>query len=111
MPTILLNETQRTERNALICRLYQEGLSQAAISQRIHISRERVRQILNEAGIMRRPQQRSKNGRQLFLGVLVTKDVKVALQREAEKRGLSMSELTSTMLGELLDACEQQDAK
>jgi len=91
------------ERDAEICRLYvTEEKTLRAIGKQFKLTRERVRQILKQAGIDKN--SRSLTMREEFLGVNLTEDVKEALRTEAERRKVSMSSLTSEMLSDMLVA-------
>lgn len=104
------------ERNDEICKLYTvEGLTTQQCAERFKISRERVRQILRRAGIYRKDRAEQKilglrNGvvetaaRDEFLGVNLSESDKHALRAEAERRGVSMSSLTSDLIKEMLAA-------
>lgn len=92
-----------TERDAEIRRLYvTEEMTLREIGNQFKITRERVRQILKKAGIDKN--SRSLSTREEFLGVNLTEEVKGALRTEAEKRGVSMSSLTSETLSDMLVA-------
>lgn len=89
-----------TDRDDQICRLYAAGATLEYLGSVYTLSRQRIQQIVMKAGIFRGTVQRS--DREEFLGVNVTRDDKKALLREAHRRGLSMSALTSDMIKEML---------
>jgi acyl CoA:acetate/3-ketoacid CoA transferase len=94
----------KVERNEEIVRLYTAGHVPQYLGDLYGISKERVRQILRQAGVALR---RSGNPgedppRSVFLGVGVTDEVKTALREEAKRRGISMSSLTAVALQEML---------
>lgn len=82
------------ERNAEICKLYQEGLKVAALAKRFRLGRQRIYQIIKAGGVWQ-PYEREKK---TFLGVSVNPDTKAALKQRAEEEGVSVSELTSDAL-------------
>lgn len=91
------------ERDALICKEYNDGMTVQLLALQTGLSAERVRQVLRKAGVYN-PQRQVTTDREKFLGVNISEPVKVALRQEAERRGLSMSSLTSDVLkGMLVD--------
>lgn len=104
------------ERNDEICKLYTvDGMTTQQCAERFKISRERVRQILRKRGIYKKDRAEQKilglrNGvvestaRDEFLGVNLSESDKLALRAEAERRGISMSMLTSDLIKEMLAA-------
>ena len=63
------------------------------------LKRQRIKQIVVTAGIWR---ERLPPDRDEFLGVNLSEDDKEALRREAARRGVSMSALTSDLIKEML---------
>ena len=94
----------KTERNAELVSRYLAGDSTEELQTMFKITRARIYQILKEAGISPERQQNA-DGRDQFLGVNLSEPVKDALRAEAQRRGLSMSALTSGMLRDMLVAC------
>ena len=88
------------ERDKRICKLYTEGVTPTELSRQFHLTRSRIIQIIKLSGV---PMQ-NKIFRDEFLGVNLTESVKRSLKDEAEKRGLSMSNLTSKTITEMLDS-------
>lgn len=98
--------TTKTDRNTSICHLYKEGgLTLGQLGQRFHLSRERIRQIVKRAGLTKDDRTAAVSIADEFLGVNIPKDVKLALRKEAHKRGLSMSSVTAKTLREMLTSC------
>ena len=93
------------ERDAEVCSLYISGLSMKALCARAKLSRMSVYQILKKAGVQLRGRTSERSERDEFLGVNVSEPVKSALREEAKRRGLSVSELTSDTLKDMLVAC------
>ena len=89
---------KNAERDRQICRLYSEGKTFSELSHRFKITRSRIQQIVKIGGASHG--KLSKRGE--FLGVNLTESVKRSLKDEAEKRGLSMSNLTSQTITEML---------
>jgi transposase len=86
------------ERNARIVRYYQDGHSISECGVEFRLGRQRVQQILKEAGAWK-PYQKS--DRTEFLGVSVSAETKTRLNAIADKRGVrSVSKLTSDLLDE-----------
>lgn len=92
-----------TERDQHICEEYSHGDSIALLCLKYDLSHGRVRQILRKAGVYTNHQVTT--DREKFLGVNISEPVKTALKQEAERRGMSMSALTSDVLKEMLEAC------
>lgn len=82
-------------RNAEICAYYADGHKLSECASRFKLGRQRVLQILQAAGAWK-PYVRT--DRDQFLGVTVTKPTKDALFEEAERKGVSVSKLTSDIL-------------
>lgn len=93
-----------SERDQHICHEYVDGAAIALLRLKYDLSAERVRQILRKAGVYN-PQQQITTDREKFLGVNISEPVKTALKKEAERRGMSMSALTSDVLKDMLEAC------
>lgn len=96
------------ERNEEICRLYVGGLTLRECGQHFKLSHQRVRQILRRAGVFKRDQLVERSDRDEFLGVNLTEADKIALRAEAERRGVSMSALTSDLIRDMLSTLEAQ---
>lgn len=101
------------ERNKEICTAFVNGATVADCSEQFKLTRERVRQILRQAGVFGdsrvRPQTIGlteglvqSDTRDEFLGVIVSEADKAALRAEALRRGLSMSRLSSDFIKEML---------
>lgn len=94
-------------RDTQMCEQYirekSDGLTLAALGIQHGLSRERIKQILNKAGI-KTDRKVERSMRDQFLGVDLTEEVKNALRTEAARRGLSMSALTSDVVREMLIA-------
>lgn len=96
----------RTERNTRICQQYIDGDTVTAISAAFNLSRDGIYRILRDAGIQRRT--KPSNGRDEFLGVNLSEETKRGLRQEAERRGVSMSMLTSDVLSEMLQSLPKE---
>lgn len=101
------SEKQVSARDIEICRLYigtkdQPGLTLQALGERFHISRERVRQILRRQNVFKKDRIIELSGRDQFLGINITEPVKLALREEAQRRGVSVSALSSETLSDML---------
>ena len=96
-----------SERNDLICQRYVAGATLQEVGRAFHISNERVRQILRKAGVFKTDRRKEVSDRDVFLGVNVSEADKVALRAEAERRGMSMSMLTSDLIKEMLTKVTQ----
>lgn len=104
-----INNTKPNARDVEICRLYignkgQPGLTLQALGERFHISRERVRQILRRENVFKKDRHIELSGRDQFLGINITEPVKLALREEAQRRGVSVSALSSETLSDMLAA-------
>jgi hypothetical protein len=104
---------QQGSRNEKIVQCYVDGCTLQECSARFGISHERVRQILRAAGVFKnfRAKQQQvglqegvvvSDNRDKFLGVNLSETDKAALKNEAERRGISMSMLTSDLIKEML---------
>lgn len=92
-----------SERNAEICRLYTGGLTLQQVGDHYGLTKERVRQILREAGVYKTDRKKeTKVVRDAFLGINITEGDKVALCQEAARRGVSMSQLTADLIRKML---------
>lgn len=84
--------SDRDERDADICRRYLTGETLQSIGDSYGLSRQRIEQIIQQAGIWRqsaiKPSERDE-----FVGIVVPKPLKDALQDEAETRNTSMSQV------------------
>ncbi len=98
------NRLARNERNERICALYLKGITVSKLARIYKLSRPSIYAILEASNIQTRGVECSTN-RQDFLGVKVNQTVKDALLVEANKRDVSMAELTSNILSEMLTAC------
>jgi hypothetical protein len=92
----------KSERDAELIRRYLGGETVDSLRADFKLTHERIYQILRKAGI---PRARRSEGRNQFLGVNLTEPIKDALRAEAERRGLSISALSSDMLRDMLIAC------
>lgn len=92
-----------SERDAEICRLYTRGLTLQQVGDHFGLTKERVRQILREGGVYKSDRKKeARLVRDKFLGINITEGDKVALCREAERRGISMSALTAELIRKML---------
>ena len=87
--------TKMSERNDAICAHYLQGHKLSECASKFRLGRQRILQVLQKAGVWK---PYVKNARTQWLGVTVTEEAKVALQREATRRGTSMSALTSDLI-------------
>lgn len=92
--------TDHTNRNIEIIRAYVAGRSISDLEREFQLSRGRLYQILHDIAKVRRASERD-----MFLGVNVSTAVKQALKKEAIRRGISVSSLSSETLQEMLAAC------
>lgn len=101
------------ERNQEMCQCYINGMTLQECGERFHISHERVRQILKQAGVFKNSRAKQQNvglkaglvesdTRDEFLGINISETDKDALRAEAARRGLSMSKLSSDFIKEML---------
>lgn len=81
------------ERNTELCKLYIEGQTIAALSERYKLSGQRVRQIVVAAGIWK-PQEI----RPAYVGVDLRQETKDCLKKVADKQKTSLSKLISDQL-------------
>jgi hypothetical protein len=95
----------KPERDKQICALYAAGATLQACADRFNLTRQRVKQIVKQAGVYRKTEQPGRmSDRDAFLGINVHPDVKEYLRRESIKRPevRSVSELCDTWLREKL---------
>lgn len=90
----MANET----RNADICRLYTEGQTLKQLAGGFALSVERVRQIVKKANLTKKDRKVIRTDRDTFLGVNIRPATKLALETEAQERGMSVSALVSEKL-------------
>lgn len=88
-----------SERNDEIIKQYTEGATLKVLAAKHRLSLQTVRNIVRKAGVYRKAP-----AREAFLGVDVTAETKEALRAEAERRGVSVSRLTSDTLEEMLQS-------
>lgn len=88
-----------TERNASICRYYQDGHSLKECASHFTLGRQRIKLIL-QAGNVWRPYV--KGERTQFLGVNVSEETKGALKEKADAAGKSVSRFASDALDEVV---------
>lgn len=93
--------TNKNERNARIETLYVGGMTYADIGAVVGVSKARVAQIVKKMGI-HRPEKTG--GKDVFLGVNLPPAVKTALKKEADRRGLPMSDFTRETMRDTLMA-------
>jgi len=93
----------KTERNAELIRRYLANEPIEELSSSFRLTRGRIYQILNKAGVSR--DRQAPDGRDQFLGVNLAEPVKDALRAEAQRRGVTMSSLSSEVLREMLVSC------
>lgn len=87
------------QRNLDICACYVNGASLAETCSKFKLGRQRVRMILEAAGVWR-PYRKSE--RIVHLGVTVSQETKDKLNAAAEAAGESASKFTSDLLEEKL---------
>lgn len=102
---VVIYMSKHAARNAEICRLYVSGIATPELGRQFKLTRQRIKQILKLAGLHRTDRAYVASNRDAFLGVDVTPTVKDALRAEAARRGVSMSELSSETLKEMLVEC------
>lgn len=90
-------------RDADICTRYTNGEPIDSIVTHFGITRGRLYQILHKHGIYKKDRPViKKSDRDEFLGVNLNEADKQALRAEAERRGISMSALTSDLIKDML---------
>lgn len=93
------------KRNADICRMYLMGrITLQQIGELFGLSKERVRQIVKTAGFNQAHRRQTQTPQRVYLGIGVASHVKEMMRREAEKQGISLSELTGQALEQSLVA-------
>lgn len=92
-------------RNAAIVKKYANGETLGVIGKQFGLSRSRISQIVRSAGFSPKMRYTKSDGRDQFLGVNISAEVKTALRREAKRRGLSVSKLTSQTIKQMLVDC------
>lgn len=90
------------ERNAEICKLYQEGATIPALAKQFDISRQRIRQVIRAGGVWQRAKKRP-----VFLGIDVAQETKDKLKEVADKKQTSMSKLASDAITNMLNGEDQ----
>jgi hypothetical protein len=93
---------QMAARDAEICALYLTGASLAECGKKYGLKRQRIKQIVQKAGVWREYVRPPTNGRDEFLGVNISEEDKLALRDEAKRRGISMSALTADLIKDML---------
>lgn len=101
-------KTRMTQRNTAICMYYTEGHKLSECASRFKLGRQRVLQILQNAGVWK---PYVKGDRTKFLGISVSEEQKAALQREAVRRGISMSALTADLIKDMLATVQAEGAQ
>ena len=91
------------ERDGEIMRRYTAGEPISALCKSFKLTRGRIYQILK--GVRKERRTATDVPRDMFLGINVSESVKDALLIEANRRGVSMSSLSSKTLREMLVAC------
>lgn len=94
----------RVERDANMCQRYKDGATMEEIRRETGLSRQRVQQILRQNGL-HKSDRKVTSDRDDFLGLNLSKPVKAALRKEAQRRGVSMSALSSDVLKDMLKCC------
>lgn len=92
----------KAERNADVARAYVDGLTVLELSERFHLTTERVRQILRKSAVYQGYRDKHREKRPAFLGVNLTEETKDALQVKADEQGTSMSRLVSDTIEEMV---------
>ncbi len=103
-------QAQMNARNAEICQMYMSGATLAECASRFGVKRQRIKQIVEDAGIWRPYVRPPRSDRDEFLGVNLTEADKDALREEATRRGMSMSSLTATLIRDMLDEIRVKEA-
>lgn len=94
---------KHNERDADIMRRYTSGEPIQSLCTTYNLTRGRIYQILK--GVRKERRDSPQVPRDMFLGINVSESVKDALLIEANRRGISMSSLSSKTLREMLLAC------
>ena len=100
-------QMQRDLRDDAIVKYYLEGHRVRDCSSKFRLSRQRVHQILNLRGVWK---PMTKGERIKHLGVTVTPETKDALKELADAKEMSVSQLVSDHLEELIDEHKQEQA-
>jgi len=96
--------SKHDERNAEIIARYQAGEPILKLRAAFNLSAGRIYQILDSVE-KKRKHKKQEVPRDVFLGINVSESVKDALLLEANKRGISMSSLSSDALKQMLVEC------
>lgn len=89
-------------RNEELCQMYTAGSTLQTCGEHFKICRERVRQILLKAGVLKRERVTKKSDREAFLGVNLSPTAKKALKTKAGEKGVSMSKMVSDKIDEMV---------
>jgi hypothetical protein len=87
--------SKKAERDAEICTYYLSGAKLSRCASRFRLGRQRVLQILQKAGVWK---PYVKSTRTAFLGVKIEGGIKEQLKQEADRQGISVSQLVSSKL-------------
>lgn len=96
-----------TERNAQICKYYQDGHKLSECASKFKLGRQRVLQILKEGGVWV-PYASIPRAKKTFLGVSIDEDTKERLSEKAKEEGVSVSKLTDDILSDALTPAPEQ---
>ncbi len=96
----MTDKQSMTERNAAICKRYEAGDKVSKIVKDFKLGRQRVYQVVKDAKVRRPTVQGS---RTKHLGVTVKDATKIGLQRVADGKGVSVSQLTSDVLDKVVE--------
>lgn len=100
-------QAQMEARDAEIIAFYNAGNKISQCASRFKMSRQRIIQILQKAGVWK---PYTKNNSENFLGVLLSDETKAALKALAKERGVSMSSLSSEAIEEMLTTLGRREA-
>ncbi len=96
-PLTALRQGLTRDKQIVLC--YKAGNTINEIAAAFQITKQRIQQILIKEGCTRDDNPKTRNrGLYAFIGANVPKDVKAAVEKEAKKRGLSISALVSRVL-------------
>lgn len=98
----------KPERDQEICDLYMKGVKVKDIAGRFTISRGRVHQIVHKNNLTPKDRHVEPSDRDEFLGINISDADKIALRREAKRRGLSMSAITADLIRDMLASLQGQ---
>ncbi len=99
-----MTETRNAARDAKIVKRYLDGETQERLGIAFHLTRTRVWQILNKAGVSYKDSPNAPQGdRYGFVGANITKDMKKKLADKAKRTGKSMSRVLEEALEKTLD--------